>query len=349
MNRFPGTLACLAAVAVVPIAANARAEEARSTVAIVRVGSSDRLLREASIRLHAELEDSGFQVVDVDRVPGDSRAEVEEGAADGASFATIAMNRVGAGAAADVWISDHVTGKTVVRRLRVGEAGNPAAVLAIRALELLRASLLEVAAREHRSGPKLAAPPDVMKWVEPALPERASPPPPLFRGGTLGVGAVGAHGLRGIGAAVGPTVRASYGIGSEWLVRLNLAGPLLGPEVSAPAGSATVRQEYASLELGWASAPRPLGVLAWIGAGAFDLQASGSAVPPYHSTSGGVLSFLSTTGVGGTLRLGSRLAFIADLAALVAFPRPYVSIGGRDAGSAAMPSLALSLGLVVGL
>ena len=58
----------------------ARADGARSRVAVVRSSSSDRVLREADTRLRAELLDAGFEVVEVDRAPGDSRSEVEDAA-----------------------------------------------------------------------------------------------------------------------------------------------------------------------------------------------------------------------------------------------------------------------------
>src|SRR5579862_9679402 len=102
----------------------ARADGARSRVSLVRSSSSDRVLREANTRVRAELLDAGFEVVEVDRPPGDPRSEVEDTAPDAASFATIAMNRAANGAFADVWISDHVTGKTVVRRIEVGTDPN---------------------------------------------------------------------------------------------------------------------------------------------------------------------------------------------------------------------------------
>lgn len=349
MNRRFGAAACLVASFGVALAMPARADPKRSTVAVVRTSSTDALLREASTRLRAELIDAGFEVVEVERTPGDSRAEVEDAASGTSSFATVSMNRTGVGAFADIWISDHVTGKTVVRRLEVGGASNAAAVLAIRAMELLRASLLEVAATERTSSPPPVAPPDVLQWVEPAIPERPATRRRTFQGGALGIGVLGLHGLRGVGLAVGPTVRISYGPVRPWFLRLTLAGPLVGPELDATAGSATVQQEFASLDVGFATDAKPLGFFAWAGIGAFDLHTAGSAVAPYHSTSDGVVSFVSTLGVGGVVRLGARTAFTADLAVLSLDPRPVVIIGGHDAGSTGAPSLGVSLGFLVGL
>ncbi len=342
---------CSAALAVAVLVAVeesgwAGGDGARSSVALVRSSSSDRVLREARTRLRAELVDAGFEVVEVDRAPGNPRSEVEDAAPPSSSFATVAMSRAANGAFADVWISDHVTGKTVVRRLEVGTGPNATAVLAIRALELLRASLLEVAAKATASEPPMSAPSDVMKWIEPALPRGSSPP--LLSGTALGLGALALHGLRGIGLAVGPTASVSYGV-APWFARAMLAGPLVGPELRTVAGSATIRQELAALAVGWALEPKPLGVAAWVGAGGFDLHTDGSAVAPNRGASGSVVSFLAAAGVGGLARLGPRVALTVDLAAIFLDPRPIVVIAGSDAGSAGSPSLGASLGVLVGL
>jgi hypothetical protein len=330
----------------VAVEASGRADGARSRVALVRSSSSDPVLREASTRVRAELLDAGFEVIEVDRAPGDPRSEVEDAAPASSSFATVAMNRATNGAFADVWISDHLTGKTVVRRLEVGAGPNATAVLAIRALELLRASLLEVAAKGPPSEPSMSAPNDVMKWIAPALPP--APATPLLQGSALGLGALALHGLSGIGLAAGPTASFSRGLG-PWFARVTLAGPLIGPELHTAAGSATIRQELAALAIGWASEPKPLGVYAWVGAGGFDLHTDGSAASPYRGTSGGVVSFLWTAGIGGLARVGPRIALTADLTAVFLDPQPVVVIAGRDAGSAGAPSVGASLGVLVGL
>ena len=144
----------------------------------------------------------------------------------------------------------------------------------------------------------------MVKWVEPTLPEK--PPEELLDGLTLGVGMQALHGLRGIGLALGPTLRAYHGIGSRGFGRLVLAGPLGGPNLGEPEGTAAVRQEFLSLDLGWATRAAPLGALAWVGAGAFHLHTTGAAVPPNQSTSDDVLSLLLTAGIGGVARLGQR-------------------------------------------
>jgi len=181
------------------------------------------------------------------------------------------------------------------------------------------------------------------------LPSRASPPSEPFRTFALGVGALALHGLRGVGPAIGPTLRFSLPVHGPFFARLDLAGPLVGPELSEPEGSASVRQEFASLDLGWASVVKPVGAFAWIGVGAFDLHVTGSAASPYRSKSEGVLSFVSMAGFGGVVRLASRLSFTAEIMALSLIPQPVVVIANHDAGKAGAPSLGLALGLLVSL
>jgi hypothetical protein len=337
---------------VIGLAVAAPAAESASRVALVRTASNDPLLREATTRLRAELADSGFDVVEVDRAPADPRRQVED-AGGGGSFATVAMTRAGEGALADVWISDHVTGKTVVRRLRVGRAPNAAAVLAIRALELLRASLLEVTVPgktkgepedASEAGPTSRAPSDVLEWMRPA---RVREPP--FSGTSLAIGATGLTSFDGVGLAIGPTLRLSQGLFRGWFTRLDLAGPLVGADVGRAEGSASVRQEFAAAEFGFRTRGQPIGAFAWAGIGAFDLHTTGSASNGYRSRSQGVVSFLSTAGVGGYAELVSRVAFSAEISAISLVPQPVVIIAGNAAGKVGAPSFALSLGLTVRL
>jgi hypothetical protein len=343
-------LLCVSLLLLLAASGRAAAEAARSRVALVRTQSDDKLLREASTRLRAELVSAGFDVVEVERAPGDSRTEVEQAAERTQSVATVAIDRAGRGAAADIWISDRISGKTVVRRLRVGGGPSAATVLAIRALELLRASLLEVVAPPPAADePAPAAPPDVVEWVKPTLPPKAAETKDLLDGLALGVGVQALHGVRGVGLAFGPTLRAFHGIAGGAFGRLVLAGPFGGQSLSEPEGTASVRQEFASLDLGWATPPAPLGALAWIGAGAFHLHTSGAAAVPYRSTSDDVYSLLLGGGLGGIARFSQDVALSAELSALALLPRPVVVIASRDAGSSGNPALSLSLNLLLAL
>jgi hypothetical protein len=149
---------------------------AASRVAIVKPAKRDARIEEASVRLGAELSAAGFEVIVLEAKRGvDARSQVERVALDPPPFATIAITRTPEGAAADVWVADRLSKKTVVRRIEQAELESeaPPRALAIRAVELLRASLLEVEA-----DPSAKLPDDVSRWMRSAEPQPAPPPAP---------------------------------------------------------------------------------------------------------------------------------------------------------------------------
>jgi hypothetical protein len=337
-------------VAVTCLAERAGATERASRVALVRTPPGDVLLQEASTRLRAELRDAGFEVVDVESAPGDPRDSVEGTSQGDGGFATVSIDRARTEAYADVWISDHLTGKTVVRRVRVRGEKNTAAVLAIRAIELLRASLLEAAVPPPDR--PVAAPRDVLAWVQPSIDLHAKPhaiKSDFRRGATLGASVLALHGTSGLGFAFGPALRLAHGFGSPFLGRLTIAAPLAGPSLSEPGGSASVRQEFAAVDVAWASATDPVAAVFGIGGGVFHLHTEGSADAPYHSRSDDVVSLSANFSAGTLVRLGPRLAFSAEATAILLHPEPVVIIAHRTAGAAGAPSVGLSLGIVLAL
>jgi hypothetical protein len=332
------------------LAHRAGAAERASRVALVRTPPGDVLLQEASTRLRAELRDAGFEVVDVESAPGDPRSSVETAAEGDAGFATVSIDRARTEAYADVWISDHLTGKTVVRRVRVRGEKNTAAVLAIRAIELLRASMLESAVPPPDR--PVAAPRDVLDWVQPSIDAHAHPRPTksdFRRGATLGASVLALHGTSGLGFAFGPALRLAHGFGSPFLGRLTVAVPLAGPSLSAPGGTASVRQEFAAVDVAWASGTDPVAAVLAIGGGVFHLHTEGSAEPPNHSRSDDVVSLSANFSAGALVRLGPRLAFSAEATAILLHPEPVVIVAHRVVGAAGAPSVGLSLGIVLAL
>ncbi len=178
-----GVLLC--AMLVAPRALHARDG---STVTLVSPPHAGALVEEAVIRLTAELRAAGFSVRLVEApADGDGRTQVEgergvrPGIGPGESFATIALVTTDHGTVTDLWVADHVTRKTLVRRIDVGDLGatNAASDLAVRTVELLQASLLEVSATRKQSlPPELRRPGSRRRSPpRPALPTRASRPP----------------------------------------------------------------------------------------------------------------------------------------------------------------------------
>ncbi|WP_437821476.1 hypothetical protein [Sorangium sp. So ce1078] len=170
----------LGAALLISGAARARAE-AGTLVVLVRPPRPSEIVRETITRLSAELRAVGFAVRVADGRPGvEGRTQVEGTAGragdEDQPFATIAVLELDTerGAVADVWIADHVTEKTLVRRVELGGSGRSSAAsdLAVRSVELLRASLLELSAAQKRT---LSS--DLARWldVDPPLAAPAAP------------------------------------------------------------------------------------------------------------------------------------------------------------------------------
>ncbi|WP_433932792.1 hypothetical protein AB3662_01375 [Sorangium cellulosum] len=218
-RRSPAPLLLvLAALAAGPsLAPHARADDAReqapSIIAVV-CPPGDRF----GLRVVAELESLGFRAAILDPAADApaSRASLEASARDAGAIA--AIRAVPSGRGVEVWIADRVTGKTVLREMAdgVGDAGAPDrdAALALRVVELLRASLLEAALPAPLPG-ELPATPEIREKLRVPAPTAladAPPPPPspalrvaLAPGALLSPGGLGAAVSLDLGVAVMPS------------------------------------------------------------------------------------------------------------------------------------------------
>lgn len=346
------------------------AAAAASRVVIVEGDTDDPLVREAATRLRAELGAAGFEVVRVPRGrEGDARAALERAALDEGAFAAAAIFRSRAGATADLWIVDRVTQKTVVRTVEVAGAAAPS-VMAVRAVELLQASLLEANLLSSRAPPEGAAggaraavPEDVQRWMAPVRRQAGADPavgrPGMLAGFGVEAGLAALLSAGGIGPALGPALRLSYGAGAGsgggalpagLAARLTFAGPALGPALEGALGTVSVRQEMALLEAVWAlETGTAVSPVLSAGVGGFHLFISGDPLPPLRSATGEVWSIAATLGGGAGLRLTERAALLLDVHAVFAEPRAVVTLGGERLGTAGRPTFAGFLGLLVRL
>ncbi|MGD0528929.1 MAG: hypothetical protein ABSE49_27575 [Polyangiaceae bacterium] len=337
-------------------ASSARAEGSR--VVIVRDRSADAVVDRAEVRLAAELRAAGFQVEErVVEGDDDARRVVEE-PADGGPFATVLLRRTGARAATDVWVADHVTHKTVVRRLGsrgAGDAGDRA--LALRVVELMRASLVEglvlpadddAPPPEARPAPPpRALPPDVSAWTRDALRE---PPPRRSPHVGLALGVAGAFAGPDLGLALAPALHVSWYPTASWSVGVLGVGPGFGAKVSAAEGTASVRQELALAEVAFEPAPTGVAsVFVSLGAGAYHLYASGDATPPYTSGSDDAWAALLAAGAGLKVRLSGATSVVVDAREVLTLPRPVVVFASERVAAAMHPGTLGALSLAVDL
>jgi hypothetical protein len=320
----------------------ARADPSRVRVLLTK--DADLAVREAATRLQAELIAAGF-VVDIEETPAtDPRDELESGGSQ--SFASIAILRSGSQAVTDVWVVDGISGKTLIRRVEAGAEPGPTAArtLAIRAVELLRASLLEVSGRPH---PEVEAQPegkpvpmDVARWMEPTAAPRHA-----LTGWSVELGAAMSL-TGGFGPALGPSAGVARAVATGWIVGVRWLGPTFGPELRSPVASADVRQMMAVAEARLVFGTWRVAPLMTLGLGASDTWAQGQAAPPLQAHTANGLSAVVNASVGLHVRLSERAGIVLDTGGLLFSPARPVRIAGEEAGNTSPVSWLSRLGLV---
>jgi hypothetical protein len=368
MRRLAALLLALAAG---PSAARADG----SLVVLLRSPAGEPLARQSETLLAAELRAAGFQVGERARGAGDLRADMDAAARALDPIAvlavTVAAARDGGGGLAEIWLLDQVTGKLVIRRVEDAPAGGgtgTAGDVALRAVELLRGSLLEIALETRppagkAAGPAAAAPPpaDVSRFVTASNPALFSTRRAYFSGG-LGLGAAGTllTALNGLGPAYAPALRLSWGGpgggGRRLAARLSAVGLGSAAEVrardgDAVIGSARVKQALLLLE----------GLLAFrrgatwqpflsAGAGLHRLTVEGSGTPPlFVGQRGSRLGAAFAAGGGLALRLGLRAALLLEAQAVAAAPVTPVMIADQRATRVGGPAALLAAGFAAAL
>lgn len=338
MDRIAVTAPLAALAMFVALPANA------ASVVIVRPANSPPVMVETLVRLKGELISAGFETEIVDGAeaggpPGDPRAGLERLAAARGADAVVAILGDLAPDSVEVWVIDKVTGKSVVRRVPFEPAtGRASKTLAIRAIELLRSSFLEIdlAAYDRKSGP--AVPPAVAHFVES---ERLTGRPERFG---VEVGGAAILSLDGVGPAFLPVVRFGWSWRPWFIAEGTLAGLGTRPTVGGLAGSAQVAQAYGvmggSFRFRAGEWLRPFAALS---AGLLHTSVEGRAEGPNRAHAADGWSFLIQSGVGALLRLPQR--FYLSLAAEVQLMEPYPAIRflERVVATSGRPNLLLTL------
>lgn len=314
------------------------AAAAPSVVALVGPERPEAQVAEALVRMKAELGAAGFDVREVSARPGEApRAALERAAADLGAALAVAIDRGTSAAAAEVWVADRVTNKTLVRAV---PASGDAQVLALRTIELVRASLLEL---ERPSPPVAKPPPDVVRF--------AAPPPAPRRGPWESFqvqlsGEVLVH-ASALPPSFLPSLALSYGFPVGAFVRLVGAAPSLSPELAIPGGSVSLSLQRASLGVGfggWLAKP-------WIAAevelsgGFLHAEAAARVSPPALGRTTDGWAFLGGLVGGLSLTIADGWAIPLSVGLLVGAPETFVAYEGENLGTIGRPSVSFGLGV----
>jgi hypothetical protein len=315
------------------------------TVAIVRPLSPSPVMTETLVRLHGELLSVGLEVEIVegpaDHGMGTSRAWLKKLAAEHGFDAVIDIVGDGGLLAVEVWVTDKAPRRLEVSRVAVeANAENGSERLAIRALEVLRSSFLEIdlAARERHSEP-IATPPATTSTQggvnqSGTYPERFG----------LEVGAAALTSLDGVGPAILPFLGFNWAARSWLVMQAAVAGLGSRPTVATTAGNARVAQQYGVLggSCRLRSSQRLWPFVA-LSAGVLRTSVEGQAELPKRGHSVDQWSFLIDGSLGAGLPLGGR--YYLTLAAHVHMAEPYVAIHFVDdvVATSGRPNLLLTL------
>jgi hypothetical protein len=333
-------------VALAPAAtAAATTANGSGTVVVLRAPHADDVTTEATSRVQGELGAAGFHVVVLQVASASARTEVEAAGSELApvgAFAIFVRPEEG-GQVAEIWVCDRVRQRTVVERARLTETDHEreSEVLAVRAVELLKASLAELWQEPAAPVPSRPAPPSVVIHT-PGTPKSDAPPgrTPFASGMGLGVGAGFLDGFRHVGPIWLPALLLVYGWEEGLSVQLGLRG--LGPAVtlSAPAGAAKVEEQLISVDAVKTWWPRARVVpFVCAGLGAQHVHVSGSGVAPYAGANAEEWSLLTTAGLGAAVPVYSGLSLVVQTRAALAWPPTEVRIADVDAGHFGSPSL----------
>jgi hypothetical protein len=317
-----------------------------ASVLLVRPAVPNAVTAEALVRVQGELRSNGFSIqFDAAENVSELDKVLATVARDRGVDAVLAILGAAAPESIVVWVSDLTTGRSLRRETTFTVQGDRSAeVLAIRAMEFLRASLLEVRLGVGELPPRPAPTPPQAEVVRAPAPPGASAPA-LPWGFEVG-GAMIAS-FDGVGPALLPLFRVDHAFASWAVARLSLAGLGSRARVEGAGESADVTQQIAMLggvvRLRHGQRVRPVLTL---GGGLLRTVADGRADWPYLGRSMQRWSLLVALGTGVWLKLGGRYDVAVELHAAFAQPYPVVTFVSSQSASLGHPDILLTLTLL---
>jgi hypothetical protein len=331
-----------------------------SSAGAARAGAPPRIVLIAtatddpiSLRLQAELRTLHFEVPEIEIAPDPpSRAQLEDAARRSEAVAAVRIvpSRVGV----EVWIVDRITGKTVLREMvtTVGGAASRDATIALRVVELLRASLMELDAARPPPGDmdapplirELMAPPPV---TPPAPAQTATLPPPAAPAFSIELGPAALLSPGGFGPSGAVSAAIYYHPAEPFGASLIAVIPVFPASVSGPEGSTTARVGLLGGGLRGTWAPAGSAWTATLGGGisALWLHLDGQPIPGFSGSSANLFSAAPYLRAGLGLTVAPRLRLRADALLGASLPPTLVKFGARLAAVWGVPFVAPTLGV----
>jgi len=351
-RRIPALAARVVLAALSAASSSAAAEAALDAgpVIVLQPTTASSALRRSLARIRNELSADQFQVVLADSgAATDPTAVIESAGADPAGGAVLAVFGDPETGVAELCVVQRSGRRVAVRRATVvvDDPERMPEALSARALELLRASALELAI-DGQGARRQPSAPEVNRTIEaasqPAAP--AAPAADTALAVEMGVGIL--HSIDGPPPAVMPVGRIRVRVWSWLGTRVTVAGLGTRPRVDSRYGSAAVSQSLALLELaGGFRSGRRIRLAASLGAGALEVGVAGVGAGPYEGRDSQRWSPALGGGLGVAFAIGSRAALATEMQAMMAFPHPIVRFVDVAAASVGYPSFLLTATLQV--
>jgi len=318
----------------------------RYQVVLLRPPVTDDVTSDALARVRGELTAGGFDVSMLAQDPNlDVRTALETVGRELDPIAAFAIVRAAGGNTAEIWVCDRMAGKSVIQSVRLDAAGTPgepsrSVVLAVRAVELLKASLAQYWLASVRKPAPVPEPPAVVE----------APPAPYAIAG-IGVEA-GVGWLDSVGAVSPvwqPVVRASYGGTHGWAVRITAGGFGSDAVLRAPEASAQIRQEMAALEIVRGFFPgHRVQLVVSLGGGAYHARVTGmgTGTQTYTERVSSSWSAIAMAGGGVVVPIVDHVALAIDGQVGVTWPDNLIRLLGAEAGRTGSPALLASAGVL---
>jgi len=309
-------------------------------VAVVRQPDADAVMVEVANRTQAELSASGFGAImkDCARPAPDclSLIAVETQV----RLASVATFRDGAETVTEVRVTGNAR-SPVVRRVSIPQAAggvDEAPVLAIRAVELVRATLLQSEAAASAAAVPVAPAVDTARSGE--------PPPAVTAavGWSIGGGGALLESAHGFSAAYALLLRAGYRGENGLSGALVVAGPGFTFDQSTSSGAVRIRQELVAVELAYSfrrSAPIQPRLALGVGAHHVEVRPNDGTLP----TEASAFTVLASAGAGVLAIMGKYVALFFDAQAIFTEPDADDLLRGGARMRLGSPSLLMSLGI----
>jgi hypothetical protein len=321
-------------------------EPTPETVILLQPTTSSPAVRRSLARIRDELSADRLRVVVASASDG---GDASGAVRDGDDGTTVALFGDPTAGEAELCVVRRVPGRTAVRwaTVAVDDPERMPQALATRALELLRATALELSLERERPMPR-GQPPEARAHVE--VPP-ATTPPAVAPGAPRLVAARGVgiwSSLDGPPAALIPMGRIGLRL-SDWAwVRVGVVGLGSRPRVDTRDGSATIAQTLVLAELAAVfRSDKRLHLRLSVGAGALDVSVAGTGAAPFEGREPQRWFAALDGGLGLAVAVGPRSALVVELHALLAEPHPVVRFVDVRAATVAYPAVIVTLALEV--